>query len=84
MPKLRTWFGFLVAVVILTSCAQAPTAAPATQPEPQPIPTETKPAPTATDAPAVDYCLECHTDKEQLIDTAKPEVVLESESEGVG
>ena len=30
------------------------------------------------------YCLECHQDKEALIDTAKPEVVVETENEGAG
>lgn len=30
------------------------------------------------------YCLECHTDQQMLIDTAKPEEVVISESEGEG
>lgn len=31
-----------------------------------------------------DYCLDCHTDKDSLITTAKEEEVVESESEGAG
>lgn len=31
-----------------------------------------------------DYCLECHTDKEQLTVLAKPVETVESESKGVG
>jgi hypothetical protein len=34
--------------------------------------------------PEVDYCVECHTDKEALIATAKPEVEVASENEGEG
>jgi hypothetical protein len=32
----------------------------------------------------IDYCLECHTDQQMLIDTAKPEAVVVSENEGEG
>lgn len=32
----------------------------------------------------ISACVICHTDKQQLIDTAKPEEVKESENEGVG
>lgn len=34
--------------------------------------------------PQQDNCVDCHTDKNQLIDTAKPEEVVEEESEGAG
>jgi hypothetical protein len=30
------------------------------------------------------YCLSCHSNKEQLIATAKPEEMVESESSGAG
>ncbi len=60
---------------------------------PEPVPPATEPAP-ATELPPTpkateiviepDYCVECHTDKEQLIASAKPEEVVESESSGAG
>ena len=31
-----------------------------------------------------DQCINCHTDKQALIDTAKPEEEVESENEGEG
>lgn len=37
-----------------------------------------------TGRPVVDTCMDCHSDKQRLIDTAKPEVVVESESSGEG
>ena len=48
---------------------------------------EVAPAPKSdaiVDAVEPDHCLECHTDKERLIETAKPEEVVVSESEGAG
>ena len=59
---------------------------------PEPVPTDTAIPPTPTIEPTetievvadVDYCVDCHTDKEQLISTAKPEEVAEEESSGVG
>jgi hypothetical protein len=33
---------------------------------------------------AVDQCVVCHTDKDELISTAKPEEVVETESSGAG
>lgn len=64
-----------------TAVAQVTTAATA---EATDAPTE---APTQTEAvPAeqVNYCVECHTDKDQLVDTAAPEEEVVEESEGAG
>jgi len=58
----------------------------------EPPPTET-PAPTPTSDPTpteevvvevADQCLSCHSDKDQLVDTAKPEELVPNESSGVG
>lgn len=57
-----------------------------------PAPTETSaPTPTAEPTPTEevvaeisDHCLACHSDKEQLVDTAAPEEKVPSESSGVG
>ena len=57
---------------------------------PEPVPTNTAVPPTPTVEPTVevvvevDYCVSCHTDKEQLISVAKPVEEKESESSGVG
>ena len=59
---------------------------------PEPVPTNTAIPSTPTIEPTatievivnVDYCVDCHTDKEQLISTANPEELAEEESSGVG
>lgn len=53
-------------------------------PAPTAVPTPTLPAAVYTPQSSVDYCVSCHTDKNALIQTAKPEEKAPSESEGVG
>jgi len=68
----------------LAGCATA-TPAPMPESEPTVLPTEVPTLiPTPVPTKVVDYCVDCHTDKEQLISTAKPVVEAESESSGVG
>lgn len=64
----------------------AETEAPAaTEVLPTEAPTETvEPSPTATEAVAVNACIECHTDKDRLVALAKPDKPAEEESKGVG
>jgi len=77
---------FLLAVLLLGSCQAATVEPTATEA----IATE---EPTATPVPltetvvveVVDYCISCHTDKEELIATARvEEEEAEGESSGVG
>lgn len=51
---------------------------------PAPMEAAAVPEPPATESESVDECLRCHTDKEMLIATAKPEEVVISENEGEG
>lgn len=62
-----------------------PTVAPpeATETELIPTPSEIPPTEAAIVLPS-DNCLTCHTDKQKLIDTAAPVVVVESENQGEG
>jgi len=90
MTKGKTLFLSSLLLLLLTSCANADISGPISQPvvfaaevEMTPAP---KPLPTETLVEAEpDDCRACHTDKQQLIDTAKPEEpTTESESKGVG
>jgi len=47
-------------------------------------PTEATTQTEVAPAEQVNYCVECHTDKEQLVDTAAPEDEVVEESEGAG
>lgn len=72
-------FVLMTVAIVLASCQKAAPVPEIVQPaEPAPIPISQKIEPTAN------YCVSCHTDKEQLIAAAKPEEVVESESSGAG
>ncbi|RMF03876.1 MAG: hypothetical protein D6768_04820 [Chloroflexi bacterium] len=97
-PRSHT-FKIAVALVLLlagllTACGATPPAKPEPRPEPEkvevavvPPPTPHTPA-TPTPPPAIiapdDGCVNCHTNPEQLIATAKEEEVVESLNEGEG
>jgi uncharacterized lipoprotein YajG len=71
----------VVAIFVLSACATQPaTTTPTLTATESPIETEA----VVAVQPEADECLTCHTDKQRLIDTAKPEEVAESESKGVG
>ena len=51
------------------------------QPEGEPA---SEPTEVPMEEPQANYCVECHTDKDMLIDTARPEEEVISENEGAG
>jgi cytochrome c553 len=71
-----------VALFVLSACATKPPTEAATETEPTTAAEET-PEAVASAAPDTE-CVNCHTDKQRLIDTAAPVVETESESKGVG
>lgn len=90
---------FVIFAMCIVSCGQAESEYVANKPESVPvalneeeIPEETSPEtlPDVVEDNALledkptDYCLECHIDKQMLIDTAAPIEVVESENEGEG
>ena len=76
---LRRIFSFLLAsTLLLTACAHNAKAVAAPEPEVSTAPAQ------ATAAPSLNECVNCHTDKQRLIDTARPEEVAVKESSGAG
>jgi len=64
----------------MATLTETPTAAPteiALNPDPEEVQSDPTPE-------VVDECLNCHIDKQRLIDTAKPEEEVVSENEGEG
>ena len=64
----------------MASLTETPATAPTeTALNPDPVEVQSEPTPEV-----VDECLNCHIDKQRLIDTAKQEEVVVSENEGEG
>jgi PBP1b-binding outer membrane lipoprotein LpoB len=76
--KQNTTSILILIALFLAGCASAKAESPAA------TETSTETEAASTTQPEADECLACHTDKQRLIDTAKPEEPAESESKGVG
>jgi hypothetical protein len=91
MQQHRWFCSLLITTLLLSSCQTKELAA--TNPEsqssllakvnPLTISIFTPQANVETE-PEVNECLSCHADKDRLIETAKEEEIVESESSGVG
>ncbi|MCK6539760.1 MAG: hypothetical protein L6Q26_06845 [Anaerolineales bacterium] len=78
--KLKLTSALIVFTFLLTACGKAVTPSPIATAEEEPVETEA----VVEVQPEADECVACHTDKQRLIDTAKPVVEAEGESKGVG
>jgi len=82
LSKLKISILLIVALFALTACTSkspAETAVGMDDPDVEAIAVA-----AASAVPVSNECLNCHTDKQRLIDTAMPVVVAEKESKGVG
>ena len=82
---LSILFGLVGLAFLLIGCGQtAGTEATTEVGNPAETASPTEVVPVAEQTAPVDYCIECHSDKDQLIDTAAPEQEVISENEGEG
>ena len=81
MSKLKNIVFLTFVLFVLSSCT---TKSPTTTAAVTDVTESPTAEATATAAPVANECLNCHTEKQRLIDTAKPVVVAEAESKGVG
>ena len=78
MVKLKLFCTLIVSALLLLACGSKNNPSPTVEQEA--VETEA----IVAVQPETDECVACHTDKQRLIDTAKPEVETEAESKGVG
>lgn len=84
MSKFKLILLISAVTLALAACSAKPPTEAATETEPTaPATEEATPVAVASAVPDTE-CLNCHTDKQHLIDTAAPVVEAESESKGVG
>jgi hypothetical protein len=93
MQQFR-WFSLIILalVFVLAGCQGEAITSPSDEvyasidapPQGESNPIAIAPVPTSQATPEPNECLNCHSDQQRLIDTAKPEEVVESESSGVG
>ena len=86
MKKIKYIFFTLILSIAIIGCSSKPeqeNLAPEPTEEIAPEPTPVPPTPTS-EPEVVSQCIECHTDKDRLISTAKAEEEVISENEGAG
>ena len=92
MQKVRYFSILMIVTLWLSSCTPANVSAslnnaivPVSDSQSEEVSPTNELAAAESDEPQVENeCLNCHADKQRLIDTAKEEEIVEAESSGVG